>query len=53
MFEHIKEADDNNVFESLTQTDKFKILIGARVDGINVQHMEDILLICTFIICDM
>ena len=53
MFKRIEEAHDNNVFESLTQNDKFLILMGARVEGIDVQQMEDIWLIGAFAICDM
>ena len=53
MFIRIEEADDNNVFESLTQNDKFQILMGARVEGINVQQMEDIWLIGSFATCGM
>ena len=49
----IEEADDNNVFESLTHNDKFQILMGARVVGINVQQMEYIRLIGAFAISDM
>ena len=52
MFKRIEEADDN-VFESLTQNDSFQIVMGARVEGINIQQMEDIWLIGTFAICDM
>ena len=53
MFKRIEEADDNNVFEYLTQNDSFQISMGAQVVSINVQQMEDIWLIGTFAICDM
>ena len=54
MFKRIDDIDDNSVFDSVTShDDKFQILMGARVKGLNAKQVEGVWLTCLYVFCHM